>query len=317
MKFPSPRFNFEIKHVQFQEGGEELHMPVLFSDTILNLRDGTTAVERREIRPKNYRQKIKKLQQLNRRHSIKLNAGPERFNEKLSEIATLHFDETLTLSISGLNRLEGKGSQKKIFQLLVYCALLPEEYKFIIDILLEKLVGRYYNRKKENLGTIGEETLQLLKVFGRYEVRLRYLQERYSDIKLRDNAKRGEEIFNTLYIRFFDSSPIQLCQRKRGYNDHGSLRQIHEFHGNPSVKGDETMSRKEVSEILLEIYKESTSNYLDWLKRQAEEKNESQNNQENVDPNHNSKEEDQDESSKRNQGRTTQSSEKPTTRKNL
>jgi hypothetical protein len=150
----------------------------------------------------------------------------------------------------------------------MYIATLDESWKFLIDILLERIVSRYFNRKIENMGKIGEETQQLLLVFGRYEVRNQYLQERYSIRKINDNTKLGKKFFGKLFFRFFDARPVKLPVRKRGYNDHGTLKAPHEYHGEKEVEGEMiNEDKKDVQEILLEIYKKSTENYLIWLKK--------------------------------------------------
>lgn len=261
-------------------------MSVLFGDSIENIR-GSLSSERSSGIDKHYllNQKIHKMRTLNSKYKIPLSAGPEKFYEKLSEVTALHPEFPIAVSIGGLSVFEGKNSQKKIFQLLLYMATLGREWFFLQDILLERIVSRYFNRKEENLGKIGGETRQLLLVFGSVEVRQRYLKERYSERKLADNIKIGEKLFGTLYIRYFDASPVRKLQRKHGYNDHGSLKANHEYHGEKEIEEmsiEET--KKSVQEILLEIYEESTLNYLEWLKKTQKVLNEQSKEQENKIP---------------------------------
>ena len=258
-------------------------MSVLFGDSLDSIRGSLSKERASGPNPAVFiHRKLKKLRRLNQRYTIPLSAGPEIFYDKLSEVTALYPELPLEVSIGGLSQFEGKNSQKKILQLLMYLATLDESWKFLIDILLERIVGRYYNRKAENLGKIGEETLQLIKVFGCPVVRQRYLSERYSEKKLRDNTARGELFFSNLRIRFFDARPVKTLERKRGYNDHGSLKANHEYHGEKEVEGMDIQEEKQtVQEILLEIYKKSTENYLRWLESRMEPKEQTNNNKHN------------------------------------
>lgn len=267
-------FSFKFRtgaQVPFYLKGGETILTVLFGSSLERVQ-GSLSRERHSG-PDSYKLlqvKLRKLKRLNRRYSIPLSAGPEVFYEQLSEVTALYPDLPISISIGGLSIFEGKNSQKKIWQLLLYISTLEPEWFFLIDILLERIVSRYWNRKTENLGKIGEETLQLLKVFGEPTVRKRYIRERYSKKKIDGNIGHGKDFFEHLTIRFFDASPIKQIQRKRGYNDHGSLKANHEYHGEHEIEGGENVeTKREVQEILLEIYKESTKNYFEWLRKQV------------------------------------------------
>lgn len=213
-------------------------------------------------------------------------SGPELLNIRLSEITTRYPSVTLDLRLGNLGILEGKGSHKRTLYLLCYLAFLGEEYKFLIDLLLEKIVSRFFNRSTNNLGSAGLQCQQLLKVFGRSEVRQLYLKERYSNQKqLYTYIHLGERIARRLTIRYFSSTKIEIPEFKRGYRDHGSLKAEHQYHGEREFdplteeEVEKVMSeRRDPAEILLEIYQRSTENYLEWLReRQIEEQSKKEN----------------------------------------
>lgn len=245
-------------------------MTVLFSDSIEKI-EGSLHYERASQPDYNKlkNRSLKKLRKANYKHRLFLfNNTPASFYKKLAEVTALYPSERIDINIGGLHHFEGKGSQRRIRNLLIFMATLDEDWLFLSDIILERIVARYFNRKKENLGKIGLETQQLLKVFGRREVRMRYLAEVYSDRQLKSLISNGQKEFELLYIRFFDAKPVDYPKRKRGYNDHGSHKLAHERHGEDIIdnKGDDGMSNKaSVQDILLEIYKKSTENYLEWL----------------------------------------------------
>jgi len=172
----------------------------------------------------------------------------------------------MLFKVGGLNQLEGKGSQQKTFQLLCYMAQQGIEWNFFHQEILERIVGRFFNRPEENLGKIGLEIRQFIKVFGQYEIRNRYLRKRYSTVKIKTNTNLGKLIFDKLFIIFFDTSPIHLKIRKRGYDDHGKDRPDHEYHGEKERDEVNMPIKLDTQEILLDVYKRSTLNYLQWLK---------------------------------------------------
>lgn len=241
---------------------------VLFTDSI-DMIEGSLTEERRRGRPNRIWKKIRQNRSLNRKHFLRLSSGPEEFESELSLLATSYPTLTLDVSVGGLSRFEGKGSQERVLAVLFFLTQKGPEWNFIIMYLLEKFVGRFFNRNEENLGKKGLEVQQLLKVFGRVEIRQRYLSERYTEFEIKERTQRGAKLFEGLYFRFFDGRPLKIAQRKPGYDDKGKKREAHEYHGIPGKEGKEgqTMERRSVSDILTEIYAESTKNYLDWLQQ--------------------------------------------------
>lgn len=244
---------------------------------------GSIAEERRKGNTAyiNIKKNIKAAGRLNKKlsyHSNLYNIVCDPTNDFINQVSletAEHPELPLDFSIRGLRALEGKNSQKRTLQLLMFLSDLPDSKGFILDIVLEKIIGGYFHRKEENLGKIGLEIIQLLRVFGRYEVRQAYLRKRYSKRKLLDNKQRGAVIAKSLNLRIFNDSMVKELKRRRGYSDHGSKRPRHEYHGEKEHdiifdrEEEKLMDKRSVSEILSEIYKESTLNYLNWLKGQT------------------------------------------------
>ena len=233
---------------------------------------GSLASERKNSRPKNFNKDLKLLKSLESQSRFYLSMEPEKFNIKLSEVTTSYpnLPGIGEVKIRGLHKLEGKGQARKWINLLIYLADWEDEFFYIHHYLLERIVSKLYNSTKDLEGT-WLELRDLVSVYGKKEVRLSYISDRYSKAILNPMRKQGAQIAKTLYFSFVDTRVIQPSKRKCGYDDHGHLKLQHEYHGIPG-KGEEEMntkSRVDVQEKLFEIFKQSTENYLTWLQEQV------------------------------------------------
>lgn len=215
---------------------------------------------------------IKKMRFLNNKYSHKFLKGPDYFYKKASEVSAEHPDLNLSIRISGLSVLEGKGSHKKVRNLLLFLSDFGYDWKYLIDILLEKIVSGYFNRNEENLGKVGLEVQQLLKVFGTYEVRTDFISKRYSKHQRTVYKEHGAKLCENLIIQYFDTRIPKRKEFKRGYSDHGSLRPKHKIIEEVLEMDEENNERRSIEDILTEIYKKSTENYLEWLENQSNKK---------------------------------------------
>ena len=175
------------------------------------------------------------------------------------------------IKVRGLHKLEGKGQARKWINLLIYLADWSDEYFYIHHYLLERIVSRLYNSPKALEGT-WKELQELVSVYGKQEVRLDYISQRYSKAILNPMRKQGEQLARTLFFSFVNTTTVKTLNRKSGYDDHGHLKLQHENHGIPGKENTEmhTNQRIDVQEKLFEIFKQSTENYLHWLESQLD-----------------------------------------------
>lgn len=243
---------------------------------------GSLASERRSRPAKNFNKDLKILRSLEKQSRFYLSMEPEIFNIKLSEVTTSypHLPGVGDMKLRGLNKLEGKGQARKWIQLLIHLADWDDEYFYIQHQILERIISKLYNSSKELEGS-WLELRDLVSCYGKKEVRLSYLNERYSLAILNSMKSQGRKLAKSLFFSFVDTRVIIPTQRKSGYDDHGHLKLQHENHGIPGKENTEMLSKErvDIQEKLFEIFKNATENYLSWLQNQSQDSNAQSGNQ--------------------------------------
>lgn len=233
---------------------------------------GSLASERRSRPARNFNKDLKILRSLEKQSRFYLSMEPENFNIKLSDVATSypHLPGVGDMKLRGLHKLEGKGQARKWIQLLIYLADWEDQYFFIHHTILERITSRLFNSHKELEGS-WLELRDLVSVYGKREVRLAYLNSRYSLAIHNSMKSQGAKLAKTLFFSFVDTKVIKPTQRKSGYDDHGHLKLQHENHGIPGKENTEMISKErvDVQEKLFEIFTKATENYLVWLENQT------------------------------------------------